>query len=164
VAGRLPSPYNRRIFGGDVKGERLTPLSFTGPLAPGGSRPDPKVGATAQGSIANCSGGTTPWGTALSCEENYDGYGETFFEATQDFAVGWDYVGAPVGDDVQQTGEVRYPRPEYVATTNLPEESRRYGWVCEHDPYTREPGRKHTALGRFRHENTAFRVAAAGSS
>ena len=154
-----PSPYNRRIYGGDVKGERLTPLSFTGPLAPGGSRADPKIGPTAQGSLGNCSGGTTPWGTALSCEENYDGYGETFFRATQDFAVGWDFVGAPVGDDVQQTGEVRYPRPEYVATTNRPEESRRYGWVCEHDPYTREPGRKHTALGRFRHENTAFRVA-----
>jgi secreted PhoX family phosphatase len=154
-----PSPYNRRIFGGDVKGERLTPLTFTGPLSLGGSRPDPKIGERAQGSIANCSGGTTPWGTALSCEENYDGYGESFFRARQDFAVGWDFVGAPVGDDVQQTGETPIARPEYLATTGAPNESRRYGWVCEHDPYTRENGRKHTALGRFRHENTAFRVA-----
>jgi hypothetical protein len=97
-----PSPYNRRIFGGDVKGERLTPLSFTGPVAG-----DPKIGGSAQGSIGNCSGGTTPWGTALSCEENYDGYGVTFGASTRDFEMGWDWVGAPVGDDVQQTGERR---------------------------------------------------------
>ncbi len=154
-----PSPYNRRVFGGDVKGQRATPLSFTGPLAPGGSRPDPKVGATAQGSAANCSGGTTPWGTALSCEENYDGYGASFFQSASDSAYGWDWVGAPVADDVQQDGQVKVAQPQYLATTGAPDESRRYGWVCEHDPYTSQPGRKHTALGRFRHENTAFRVA-----
>jgi len=154
-----PSPYNRRIFGGDVKGERLTPLTFTGPLSVGGSRPDPKIGASAQGSVGNCSGGTTPWGTALSCEENYDGYGVTFNASRRDFEVGWDWVGADVGDDVQQDGTVLVPRPEYLATTLAPQESRRYGWVCEHDPYTDTPGRKHTALGRFRHENTAFRMA-----
>ena len=34
----------------------------------------------------------------------------------------------------------------------------KYGWVCEHDPYNPDDRpRKHTALGRFRHENTAFR-------
>ena len=39
-----------------------------------------------------------------------------------------------------------------------PEAFKKYGWVCEHDPYDPDyVGRKHTALGRFRHENTAFR-------
>jgi secreted PhoX family phosphatase len=48
-----------------------------------------------------------------------------------------------------------YPGPGY---RNGAPDFRKYGWICEHDPYdpTFQP-RKHTALGRFRHENTAFR-------
>ncbi|MTD42948.1 DUF839 domain-containing protein [Conexibacter sp. W3-3-2] len=154
-----PSRYNRRIFGGDVPGKPDTPLTFTGPLAgaPGtvlqagsggtvgtaGVRgPRIAVGTTAPGTIGNCSGGITPWGTALSCEENYDGYG--FALGNQDFFYGWGQVAGN----------------EYKADTGAVGESQRYGWVCEHDPH--DPafvGRKHTALGRFRHENTAFRQA-----
>ena len=59
-----PSEYNRRIYGDRPD------LEFTGPLAGA-----PGIGATAHGSVANCSGGITPWGTALSCEENFDDYG-----------------------------------------------------------------------------------------
>ena len=51
-----PSAYNRRIYGDRPD------LEFTGPLA-GAAR----IGASAHGSIGNCSGGITPWGTALSC-------------------------------------------------------------------------------------------------
>ncbi len=75
--------------------------------------------------MANCSGGTTPWNTVLSCEENFQDYGEDEY--------GW-------GDPYEIS------------------RSARYGWVVEHDPY--DPGstpRKHTALGRFRHENAALR-------
>ena len=90
--------------------------------------------------MGNCSGGITPWGTALSCEENFDGYG-TNVALNLDFGYGWHQFGGQPED------------AEYEFKT-----FKKYGWVCEHDPYDPEHvGRKHTALGRFRHENTAFR-------
>ena len=124
-----PSEYNRRIYGDRPE------LEFTGPLAGAEG-----IGHTANGSVGNCSGGITPWGTALSCEENFDDYGLEL-EADAADAFGWHrFGGAP--DDAQYH----------------PENFKKYGWVCEHDPYDPErPGRKHTALGRFRHENTALR-------
>ncbi len=58
-----------------------------------------------------------------------------------DFGYGWHQFGGEPED-----AEYHY--------TNF----KKYGWVCEHDPYDPDyVGRKHTALGRFRHENTAFR-------
>jgi uncharacterized protein len=124
-----PSKYNRRIYGDRPD------LVFTGPLvgAPG-------IGTSAHGSVGNCSGGITPWGTALSCEENFDGYG-TAPVANTEFFYGWPQYGGQPED------------AEYEFNT-----FKKYGWVCEHDPYDPDyVGRKHTALGRFRHENTAFR-------
>jgi uncharacterized protein len=124
-----PSHYNRRIYG-----DRPA-LEFTGPLA---GRPG--IGAMAHGSVGNCSGGVTPWGTALSCEENFDDYGLEL-EADVSDAYGW----------AQHGGRPRDAQYD-------PERFKKYGWVCEHDPYDPDStGRKHTALGRFRHENTAFR-------
>lgn len=120
-----PSPYNRRITGVDPVCE------FTGPLA-GSAR----VGASARGSLANCSGGITPWGTALSCEENFQDYASTY---------GWAGAAALAADPTNADYD-------HVALS-------KYGWVVETDPY--DPSwtpRKHTALGRFRHENTAFRA------
>ncbi|WP_051471239.1 PhoX family protein [Patulibacter minatonensis] len=131
-----PSPYNRRISGDSPA------CDVTGPLrgAAAAALPDGtlvRVGQSADrpnqidGSIANCSGGTTPWGTTLSCEENYQDYGPV--PAPGGFTYGWGGT--------------------YLQTTHA-----NYGWVVEHDPY--DPSstpRKHTALGRFRHENTAFR-------
>jgi uncharacterized protein len=124
-----PSRYNRRIYGDRPQ------LRFTGPRAG-----DPGIGDTANGSIGNCSGGITPWGTALSCEENFDGYGMDV-TLNVEFAYGWPQFGGQPED------------AEYDFTNFA-----KYGWVCEHDPYDPDyVGRKHTALGRFRHENTAFR-------
>jgi len=128
-----PSPYNRRITGTTPACEVTGPLrgAAEAELADGTKV---RVGQSAarpneiDGSVANCSGGITPWGTVLSCEENFQDYGPS-----TGFAYGWGGT--------------------YSLTTNA-----NYGWVVEHDPY--DPSstpRKHTALGRFRHENTAFR-------
>jgi secreted PhoX family phosphatase len=145
-----PSRYNRRIYAGDVPGRPATQYSrftVTGPLAA-----DPKIGPEIWGTLGNCSGGTTPWGTAISCEENFDGYGSKPLPDSQDFTYGW---ADPTND-----GFPGYPdyNPDVPYRTDGTPGFRKYGWVCEHDPYdpTFQP-RKHTALGRFRHENTSFR-------
>jgi uncharacterized protein len=91
----------------------------------------------------NCSGGTTPWGTVLSGEEN--------FQASTAFFVG---VTEPVNNNGTQTG---YTAGTTGAAFGLVGE--KYGWIVEIDPA--DPNfrpRKHTALGRYRHENIALRV------
>ena len=143
-----PSRYNRRIYGGAVAGQPSAGRStfrVTGPLAA-----DPKVGPEIVGTVGTSSGGTTPWGTALSCEESFEGYGLPLPDDRDD-VLGW---ADPTSD-----GFPGYPdyHPDAPYRTDAPG-SRKYGWVCEHDPY--DPGfmpRKHTALGRFRHVDTTFR-------
>lgn len=91
----------------------------------------------------NCSGGTTPWGRIMTAEEN--------FQASTSFFVG---VQEAVKPDGTQT--------EYIAGTTGAEfgmVGEKYGWMVEIDPA--DPNyrpRKHTALGRFRHENITMRV------
>lgn len=91
----------------------------------------------------NCSGGATPWGTVLSAEEN--------FQASSLFYVGVTESVAPNGT---QTG---YTTGTTGAAFGLVGE--KYGYMVEISPA--DPSfraRKHTALGRFRHENAAFRA------
>jgi secreted PhoX family phosphatase len=133
-----PSPYNRRITG------RGPALALTGPLA--GNPAYPGVGTESFGSLGNCAGGVTPWGTALSAEENYQDY------------PGTGTVGSNYGWTPQKLGTDQYVNGDGQTGPA------KYGWICEHDPYSSTlaggyAGRKHTALGRFRHENAATRVA-----
>jgi secreted PhoX family phosphatase len=85
----------------------------------------------ALGTLANCSGGRTPWWTALSCEENYH---------LCNPASGLRWSDVP-GQRIDERG---------------------YGWVVEVDPFGELPPLKHTALGRFAHENAAWRVGPTG--
>jgi secreted PhoX family phosphatase len=114
--------------------DATTPIQFVGPVAGA----DVVGGATEViGTLGNCSGGQTPWMTALSCEENYQSYyGE---------------------DSVNEPNSV-YKWEIETATAQPPEH---YGWVVEADPYT-GTAKKLTALGRFRHENVAIGIGASG--
>lgn len=97
------------------------------------------------GTFANCSGGATPWGTALSCEENFQGDSLFFVGVTE-----------TVKPDGTQTGYTAGTVGELFGLVG-----EKYGWVVEVDPYSgNSRTRKHTALGRFRHENCAIRAEA----
>ncbi|MEL7038292.1 MAG: alkaline phosphatase PhoX [Cyanobacteria bacterium J06592_8] len=95
------------------------------------------------GTAYNCSGGTTPWGTILTAEENFQG--------SADFFVGVQEQVLPNGT---QTGYVEGTTGSLFGLVG-----EKYGWMVEIAPTN--PGfrpSKHTNLGRFRHENIAFRI------
>lgn len=99
------------------------------------------------GTFANCSGGHTPWGTVLSAEENFQIFGNVGVQ--ESVLPNGSQTGFPVGTPAAA--------PTTASVFGLYGE--KYGWLVEIDP--KRPhvrAKKHTALGRFRHENVAMRV------
>ena len=144
------SALHRRVHAtGRVNIDPTTPLRMDGPVA--------ALGIPLSGTLQNCSGCVTPWGTVLTCEENFQ----------SDLPDQVDARGA-VAATLRRTFEASgQPSP-----TRLPFEilglaqgldpvpdARGYGWVCEVDPETGALW-KHSLLGRFRHENVALRCVA----
>lgn len=120
------SPYNRRL-------DAFTEIPFAWHEEIKGSR-------FGIGTMANCAGGKTPWGTFLTCEENYDMFwGDRNKEGkviTQSYQK-WDKI---------------YPLP--------PEH---YGWVVEIEPKTGK-SKKLISLGRCAHECAAVTFAKNGKA
>jgi len=148
---RRDGTLNRRI-------SPNTPMTADGPAA-GDARLKTSADATGMtiiGTLNNCAGGQTPWGTYLAAEENFHGYF-------------WTNVSLPggarpkgLGGD-QAKSYARYGIPglwqawgKFIARFNVdnePNEPNRFGWIVEVDPF--DAGFvpvKHTALGRFCHE------------
>jgi secreted PhoX family phosphatase len=104
------------------------------------------TGRAVRGTMNNCAGGTTPWGTVLSGEENFNQY----FRAT-----GTDPKEKRYGlSATQDSRNWRSLDPRWDATTDdYRNEPNRFGWIVELDPSdpTSTPV-KHTAMGRFKHE------------
>ena len=136
-----------------------TPMAFSGPAAghdllktsadASGTRP--------VGTLGNCAGGSTPWGTWLTCEENFDAF------------FGGDASKLPEPAMQKRYGVGRravYGWWRHVDRFDLgkePNEPNRFGWVVEIDPF--EPGAppvKRTALGRFKHEGCTYALAKDG--
>ena len=137
------SKYNRRISA------RGTAMTLSGPVA-GHGRVKTQTDASGTkviGTLNNCAGGVTPWGTYLMAEENFHGY----------------FWGEMKDDHPEKTNYARYGVPgnkyawgKYFDRFDInkePNEANRFGWVVEVDPM--DPAStpiKHTALGRFKHE------------
>jgi hypothetical protein len=143
-----PSRYARRITAN-------TPCVIRGPAAGSAAlktSADP-TGKLVLGTLNNCAHGYTPWGTFLTCEENFNGYffnpggrAPTALESRYGLASGFGY-----------RWEEFDPRFDLVQEPN---EANRFGWVVEIDP--NDPNsrpRKRTALGRFKHEGAWVTVA-----
>lgn len=137
--------YNRRITG-------ETRMKVTGPAAGHDlmkTNADPK-GRTVRGTLNNCAGGKTPWGTWLTCEENFNQY---FANAGQITDPEIKALHARYGVSSGATGRKWEAFYDRFDTLKEPNEPNRFGWVVEIDPYdsTFVP-RKRTALGRAKHE------------
>lgn len=107
------------------------------------------TGRKVLGTLNNCAGGTTPWGTTLHGEENFNQYFANAGRAT-DKRYG-------IGTGASERKWERFDRRFDVAQE--PNEVHRFGYVVELDPYDPSSApRKHTALGRFKHEGATVRL------
>ncbi len=101
------------------------------------------------GTFQNCAGGTTPWGTVLSAEEN---------------------VQDQIPEAVMADGSSMSPSAKPFIINKKHVDGRgnvfglagnKYGWLVEVDPANpNDYGTKHTWLGRYRHEAFGIRAIA----
>jgi secreted PhoX family phosphatase len=149
------SPFNRRITGS-------TPISIAGPLRGHDmlkTAADPR-GVEVLGMFNNCAGGRTPWGTVLTCEENFDQYfGNN--DANPDAA------SKALSERIAPPGGASGRRWEETDSrfdlSQNPREYNRFGYIVEIDLY--DPAakpKKRTALGRFKHEGASVGIAKSG--
>jgi secreted PhoX family phosphatase len=136
-----------------------TPMEITGPAA-GHERlktvADP-TGTRVLGTVNNCAGGVTPWGTYIMAEENIHGYFSGELPAGHREAANYERLGIPEGSYEWAAHYDRYD------VGKEPNEPNRFGWIVEvdvNDP-TSTP-KKRTALGRFKHEGAESIVATDG--
>lgn len=160
------SRYNRRIH-------TLTDMKLSGPAArspltitkysPDGSR--------TRGTVNNCANGYTPWGTYLTCEENFAGYFRRMTavdnpkRTAKELVAFTRYGVAGAGRELWATATPdtadnifgRWNTEKLGASADGSDDYRNvvntYGWVVEIDPFDpRSAPRKRTAMGRFGHE------------
>ncbi|MGH8485679.1 MAG: PhoX family protein, partial [Pseudomonas sp.] len=141
------SPFNRRIHGN-------SPIRVSGPAAGDTllKTAADNSGRKVLGTFQNCANGKTPWGTYLTCEENFtDCFGSS--DPAQAFDAGQKRYGATVAS--KEIGW--HPHDPRFDLAKNPNELNRHGWVVEIDPFDPDSTPiKRTALGRFEHENAAL--------
>lgn len=146
-----PSAFARRITG-------YTPIAMSGPLAGNAAvktAADP-AGNNVLGTLNNCAHGVTPWGTYLTCEENWNGY---FARTSGDQST----LEKRYGVDSKGFGYRWHEHDERFDPAKHPNEPNRFGWVVEIDPFDPQAKPiKRTALGRIKHEGATCTLASDG--
>ena len=136
-----------------------TEMRITGPAA-GHDRLKTSADSTGTkviGTLNNCAGGVTPWGTYIMAEENFHGYFMGDLPAGHPEAANYERYGVPEGS--YEWGRF-YDRFDL---SKEPNEPNRFGWVVEVD--VSDPNsvpKKRTALGRTKHEGAESIVAKNG--
>lgn len=143
-----PSKFARRITAN-------TPCAISGPARGHHlmkTAADPK-GAEVLGTFNNCANGQTPWGTYLTCEENWSDYFANNGTLSEDDRR----YGIKEKDSGYRWSEIDFRFDRQIT----PNEPHRFGWVVEIDPFdpTSKPV-KRTALGRIKHEGATVTLAA----
>jgi len=167
------SPYNRRLTG-------QSPMEFSGPLRGSDllkAQMDPSTGQIGQdgtmvlGTLNNCAGGQTPYGTYLACEENFDQYfGFQNFGEEQVAQEGNEQLlramrsvsafGGNTGPSDRRWEVFGDSKAKRFDLRTEPREIVRHGYVVEVDPFDPDDvPTKRTALGRFKHEGAATALA-----
>jgi secreted PhoX family phosphatase len=150
---RSPSTRDRRVTGisGLTDGRYL---KATGPAVAvfrktSGQGYIDNLGDKIIGTFQNCAGGTTPWGTVLSAEENIQTQVPEFVYAD---GTSLEPINRPFNiTDEELTGLGNV----FGLAGN------KYGWMVEIDPANPQDfGTKHTWLGRYRHEAVGVRAEA----
>jgi secreted PhoX family phosphatase len=149
----IDSPKSRRITAD-------TQMDITGPARGHDllkTAADP-TGTRVLGTFNNCGNGTTPWGTYLTCEENFNGY---FSSSDEDIDISPAFYCYGIGK--RDRGYKWAMTDDRFDIAKHPNEPNRFGYVVEFDPMdpTSTP-KKRTALGRFKHENAELVVNADG--
>ncbi|MEM8577883.1 MAG: PhoX family phosphatase [Pseudomonadota bacterium] len=152
----VDSPLNRRIT-------HNSPMVLDGPAAGHDllkTEADP-TGMQSLGTMNNCGSGRTPWATYLTCEENFNGYFGATAGLPTEGAVAGGYTRYGIGED--GWGYDYHKWDARFDVSKNPNEPHRAGYIVEIDPA--DPSStpvKHTALGRFKHENAACAIAPDG--
>jgi|TARA_R110000787_G_scaffold274658_2_gene382671 secreted PhoX family phosphatase len=145
------SRFNRRITA------RTPGIEVTGPAAghPRLATSADPAGRHVVGTLNNCAGGITPWGTYLLAEENFNGYFMGAHDGPE--AENHKRYGVPGGWYPWGLHEARFD------VSKEPNEPNRFGWILEVDPLDPDSKpKKRTALGRFKHEGSESIVAPDG--
>lgn len=161
-------PLNRRYTGATVM-DLSGPVAYTESVVTRFS-PD---GSQARGTLNNCGNGYTPWGTYLTCEENWPGYfvnAGTRTEEQDRIGVDdtstrylWETLAGHSEERFDEFTRFNVAPTGASSSDDYRNEANGHGYIVEIDPYTANSrAKKRTALGRFRHEGCAFGKLEAG--